>query len=59
MQLQHHLGHSRASATADVYVHLFESHDDDLMERLDVQLRESARNPVGKLWATQRVVGLN
>ncbi len=40
-QVKRHLGHSTIRVTSDRYGHLFEGHDEALLERLDERFREA------------------
>ena len=44
-QLKRHLGHSSIRVTSDRYAHLYEGHDDDLMDALDRDLRARPHRP--------------
>ncbi len=44
-QVKRHLGHATIRVTSDRYGHLFEGHDEALLERLDERFREARVSP--------------
>ncbi len=44
-QVKRHLGHSTIRVTSDRYGHLFEGHDEELLERLDERFRQGRVSP--------------
>ncbi len=52
-QVKRHLGHSTIRVTSDRYGHLFEGHDEALLERLDERFREGRVSPSCRVVARQ------
>lgn len=56
-QVKRHLGHSTIRVTSDRYGHLFEGHDEALLERLDEHFREGHVSPSCHVVARQPAAG--